>query len=387
MRMMLASGNIVRKVLLVGALGFFLAFASVAGSQAPTHVVEKGDTLWGICEKYYGDPELWPKLWEMNPFVTNPHLLKPGDVIQLMEKPVAAKPAPAVEERPKPVQVAEESKPKPSGLDLQGMTVPDAAGYLSLEEPQPVGRVFATDSQKLMLSKGDALYLEFGENEGVKNGDVLSICRFSKRVDHPFTGRGMGYLVSPRAKVVLKERSKTRRNMFRAEILEQYRDSIVGDSAFPSNSSSAACLKPLPVERELRGVIAAMPDQQLNAGRYSIVYLDAGSDMGLRPGHLLEIVRIRHVSDPAFSSPILGNALLDLFKVKTFTEVWEKLSRESVLYELVVGNMMVLQVTRGTATALILNCRQNIPRGAVFRGIPWTDRPGFLSSIPSCEAN
>jgi hypothetical protein len=384
MRTMLASGNCIRKVLLLAALGFFLTCSSVARSQTLTHVVEQGDTLWDICEKYYGDPLLWPKLWEMNPFVTNPHLLKPGDVIRLMDKPLA-KPAPAVKEPPKPVQVAEESKPGPSGLRIPAMTIPSAAGYLSLEEPQPIARVFASDSQKLMLEKGDALYLDFGENEGIKKGDAFSICRVSNRLENPFTNRNMGYLVSPRAKVVIGERSQVKKNtIFRAEIVEQYRDSGVGDPVFPF-VPTASCLKPLPVERELRGIIAAMPSQQENAGRFSIVYLDAGSDMGLRPGHLLEIVRIRQVSDPAVPPPIMKNTLFELFKVKTVAELWEKLSRESVLYELVVGNMMVLNVTRGTSTALILNCRENIRLGAIFRGIPWTERPGFLSSLPPCE--
>jgi len=55
-------------------------------AQPVTHKVQRGDTLWSICEKYYGDATLWPKLWEMNPFVTNPHLLKPGDLITLIEK-------------------------------------------------------------------------------------------------------------------------------------------------------------------------------------------------------------------------------------------------------------------------------------------------------------
>ena len=66
-------------------LGVFLADPSLIMAQKQTHIVQKGDTLWDICEKYYGDSELWPKLWEMNPFVTNPHLLEPGDVIALLD--------------------------------------------------------------------------------------------------------------------------------------------------------------------------------------------------------------------------------------------------------------------------------------------------------------
>lgn len=382
MRMMIMSGNNMRKVLLLAALGFFLTYSSVARSQTLTHIVEKGDTLWDICEKYYGDPELWPKLWEMNPFITNPHLLKPGDVVRLMEKP-PAKPTPVVKEPPRPVQVVEKSKPRPSGIHIPRMTIPGAAGYLTLQKPQPLGHVYASDSQRLMLGKGDALFLDFGENEGVKNGDLFSISRCSDRLEHPYTKSNMGYLLSPRAKVVIKER--TRKNIFRAEIMEQYGDSGIGDLVFPF-VPALPCVKPLPVEKELRGIIAAMQSQQENAGKFSIVYLDCGSDKGLRPGHLLEILRIKNVPDPAIPEPIWINAVCELFKVKTFAELLEKLSRESVLYELVVGHMMVLDVRPDTATALILLSKENIRKGAIFRGIPWADPPGFLSSLPSCEA-
>ena len=60
------------------SLACFIMGASMAWSQNLTHTVQKGDTLWSICEKYYGDADLWPKLWQMNPFVTNPHLLDPA---------------------------------------------------------------------------------------------------------------------------------------------------------------------------------------------------------------------------------------------------------------------------------------------------------------------
>lgn len=381
MRMMITSGNSIRKVLLAAALGFLLIHPSVAPSQTQTHVVEKGDTLWNLCEKYYGDPELWPKLWEMNPFVTNPHLLKPGDVIRLMDKP-AAKPAPLAKEPPGPVQVVEERRARPSGIHLPGMTIPGAAGFLTLQRPIPMGTVYASDSEKLMLSKGDSLFLDFGENEGVKAGDFFAVSRLSAPLEHPFKLVESAYLVSPRAKVVVKERA--RKNIFRSEIVEQYADSGIGDMVLPFVSASP-CLKPLPVEKELRGIIAALQNQQEHAGRYSIVYLDCGSDTGLKPGHLLEILRIRTVPDPAVPPPISENWLLELFKVKTFEELWAKLSRESVLYELVIGHMMVLEVRPDTTTAIILDCKENIRKGAIFRGIPSAAPPAFLSSLPSCE--
>ena len=47
------------------------------------HVVVKGDTLWGICQDLYGNPWVWPKVWQLNPFITNPHWIYPGTKLRV----------------------------------------------------------------------------------------------------------------------------------------------------------------------------------------------------------------------------------------------------------------------------------------------------------------
>ena len=46
------------------------------------HVVEDGDTLWDICDAVLGRPDMWPRVWSMNPEITNPHWIYPGDIIR-----------------------------------------------------------------------------------------------------------------------------------------------------------------------------------------------------------------------------------------------------------------------------------------------------------------
>jgi len=54
------------------------------GDQAPDrYTVQKGDTLWGICDTYFHDPWRWPKVWALNPDVTNPHWIFPGQTIRI----------------------------------------------------------------------------------------------------------------------------------------------------------------------------------------------------------------------------------------------------------------------------------------------------------------
>ncbi len=70
---------------------------SVAAQESPaplnikpdapqTYVVVKGDTLWDISALYLDSPWLWPRLWQINPDIDNPHLIYPGDKLSLVWK-------------------------------------------------------------------------------------------------------------------------------------------------------------------------------------------------------------------------------------------------------------------------------------------------------------
>ncbi len=68
-----------------------LTLSPLAGESAQqvndtigTHVVESGDTLWSITEKYLGEDFLWRENWKLNPQIKNPNLLRIGQELKVI---------------------------------------------------------------------------------------------------------------------------------------------------------------------------------------------------------------------------------------------------------------------------------------------------------------
>jgi len=73
--------------LLIASVFSFAAMADVLKlreDHPETYIVVKGDTLWDISAHFLNTPWLWPRLWQANSQIANPHLIYPGDVLTLI---------------------------------------------------------------------------------------------------------------------------------------------------------------------------------------------------------------------------------------------------------------------------------------------------------------
>jgi len=369
-------------VMLLLAAGCFFLDPSVIWAQKLTHTVQKGDTLWDICENYYGDPNLWPKLWQMNPFITNPHLLEPGDIITLFEQePVkevsevkAAEKEPPIKEE-EPAVKEEEPKPGVMGIDVGKFTNVNALGFLSLEKIIPWGTVFESENENIMLAEGDIAYVIFDEDRDIKVGDEFSVGRSSPLLKNPVTGEDLGYTFQVNGKLKIEERLGLahqgkkfydKKNVFETKVVEVYEPVSIDDSVLPYTSFSS-CVLPVSMNKDLVANIVASKGQMTLLGHNSIVYIDLGLKDGINRGNVFDVVEASIVKDP---KPGEEGSLL--FK------------SHIILPDRPLGKIMILESRPDTSTAIVLSATEPFSTGIYITDLSWAETPDFLLSIANC---
>jgi hypothetical protein len=368
-------------ILCLAIVLMLLFWGSFAGAQPRTHTVQRGDTLWDVCQTYYGDSNLWPKLWEMNPFVTNPHLLKPGDILILFEKEVLAE--------KKVIEPAEKESPPVSriqGLDLSGLTKPEAMGYFSLVNVEGWGFIEAATTSKLRLVQGDTAFVRFEKNaDTIRKGQEFSITTASSMIRHPLTDRPLGYIVAVRGMLVIKERIKDA--YFRAEVSKVFSEVGVGSLIMPAAPTSS-CILPMATDPKLYGNIVALKENQKIVGQFSVVYLDSGFRDGVKRGSVFELVKIITVPSPNLLRDPLEKIVAEVrekfSKEEYLTDFWKKLQEGDKIHEQSVGKIMVVEARADSSTAVVLSSSHEMGRGAFVKGVSWVEIPDYLALLPSC---
>ncbi len=135
--------------------------------QEETHIgycVKPGDTLWDIAKRFYHSPLNWPDVWGMNPQISNPHRIYPGDRVRLYQEKTVSIVSPPEEQAPQPLPlpVAEETpKETPPVVVFRGI---DRVGFLRETPQEPVARVLLQQSDRALTRKlwspGDLLYVK-----------------------------------------------------------------------------------------------------------------------------------------------------------------------------------------------------------------------------------
>lgn len=353
-------------------LSTFLLLAPTIYAEKMIHIVEKGDTLWDICEKYYGDPNLWPKLWQMNPFITNPHLLKKGDVITLFKsEEMKEKPKPVIEPEEKPAPAIEE----PKGIDLSGIADLSKRGFLSKTPIESYGSIFATKNKKIVLYQGDIGYFLINK-PGIKPGDEFLVGKVKGPLKDPLSNKKLWRVFSIHGRIRIESRVGLefnkqkelidKENTYQAKVISSFKAIYTGDIIIPPNPTTD-CIKPASFSEPILANIVAAKDQRKLIGKYDIVYLNQGKNQSIERGQLFEIFKPNYAENP---DPVDKN----IFKKHTL-----------VLPDISIGFLLVVETHPDTATAVILTIKEPSALGTYIKSRSWDDHQDLLLGLQTCE--
>lgn len=190
------------------------------------HVIARGDTLWDLAAKYYGNPYLWPQIWEKNQYVLDAHWIYPGDPLALG---LDVAPADTLSQTDGPGEEPPSEAPPEGAMTAEaaaGAPVPLGAetdiycqGYVGdLDESFPFsvigseydalslsGHAYAaqvgksvrgplgpTGTVKIGLTVGDILYVDGGRARGLSPGTLFTAIAPQQPVIHPLRGEVVG---------------------------------------------------------------------------------------------------------------------------------------------------------------------------------------------------
>jgi len=232
-------------VMMIGVLSFCFAFSLLAQEKQEgegIYTIKKGDTLWDISSKFLKDPFLWPKLWQINPYITNPHWIYPGQPLKLspLEEGKKEEPKKAVEEKPKEGEMKKEEAPpaekKPEVAEAKPEEKPMAflenrsAGFISDLRLKGIGIIVDNKDGKTLLGDDDVIYVAFKTAEPISIGEKYTVIRDAGYVRHPVSQRRIGIKYDIMGNIQIMDQFG---NFYTAKVLESFMAMEKGDLIHP----------------------------------------------------------------------------------------------------------------------------------------------------------
>ncbi len=245
-------------------------------SMPTFHTVKKGDTLWDITDKYYGDPWKWPQVWSYNPEITNPHWIYPLDHVRLRLLTDA-------QDSPSDAKTAGTISKKSRG----GSIILQSYGYLDEEALRTVGRIFGADEEHMMLSKSDVVYIKFKSGQKVQIGKPYTVFRKMRKSERDPEERGTLVRIFGTVKIDDFDRKKR----IARGVIENSVDPIERGYQIAVLDTRFNVVPPKTNQRHVVATIVANLRPRHLIGSYRVVFIDAGRDKGVAPGNRFVVIR------------------------------------------------------------------------------------------------
>jgi hypothetical protein len=191
------------------------------------------------------------------------------------------------------VSAAEDSpiRVESSGVSANDQIVVESASGLRVptdgirKRVRAIGEVVGQPAGRVLLSVNDAVTLKFNRGEQAQPHQRFAIARSGQFVEHPESGRDMGYLVHVVGTVELEQAFG---RYWSGRIVSAIDYVAIDDVVLP--------LEPIAEESvgmssDRAGRVVAVQDNLVLTATAQIVFTDLGSDRGVKPGDEFTIVR------------------------------------------------------------------------------------------------
>lgn len=272
----------------------FVSVLPATAEEGQIYTIKKGDTLWDLSQRFIDDPYYWPNVWSHNPDISNPHLIFPGQKIRILDGRLEIIPA-YPEAGQKAPEMAEETPAASEPEAEQTITVkaPGSGNGFILTNEQSLGVLVDSVDNRVMLTRGDMVFLKMNDPASVAIGDKFGLYQRSSEIMHPVTKAQVGTMMN---NLGVLEITDTKGNTFIARVISVYREITRGAELFEYSVPQ----KEFTLQQattDAKGHIIATRDKRLAQGMEDVVFIDLGQEQNVASGNLFYISRPRQVSD------------------------------------------------------------------------------------------
>ena len=251
-----------------------------------SYTVKQGDTLWDISALFLDSPWLWPKLWKLNSYIENPHLIYPGDKLTLSwfngQPVLSLKPFKTLSPK---MRIVEKSALPTVSPDLI-VSYLDSDKLIDQFTLDHAFHVLGTHDGRRYLSAQDPIYVD-GVLEHPKWGVYRVVSEFARSDAENIT---QAYALKQIANATLV---KPHKNFSQLAITTLNQEVQINDLILPMTSRQPESLtnsfSPHPAPAGLKASVLGA----INGGKYmavnQVVVVDRGSDDGLAQGSMFEL--------------------------------------------------------------------------------------------------
>ena len=297
-----------------------------------TYTIKSGDTLWDIAGAYYQKPWRWPEIWEINPYIEDPHWIYPGNTLQVrtvkMVYRTTGEEVPSVAQPKVPPLYIEEL---PS-IDTTFLykTSANQIDWISEDKIQYGGKVIEDIDDRKILSEFEWVWFDYDQEANLQIGDRLTVYDVEGKVKGGYVVRMKGEIET--IDVVYME--KRERYVYKGAIRNASLEVKPDDMLFQYDD------RPLVItlnktEQDIQGEIIHYVDTKTIEGEFDYCFINVGNSSGVEVGNSFSIYRKPH-------------------------------NKRKVPYYY-IGNIIIIKVEENFATALITNSLLDIHVGDEIR--------------------